>query len=40
MDALAGVHQKVKSSVVPDATRQMVSRLITDGSKRGIETFS
>lgn len=25
MDALAGVHQKIKSSVVPESTRQMVS---------------
>lgn len=25
MDALAGVHQKVKSSAIADATRQMVS---------------
>ena len=25
MDSLAGVHQKIKSSVVPESTRQMVS---------------
>lgn len=28
MDALAGVHQKIKSSAVPDATRQMVNTVI------------
>jgi len=38
MDSLAGVHQKVKSSVVPDTTRQMVSPLFTDSSRRGIES--
>ncbi len=28
MDALAGIHQKVKGSLVPDATRQMVRFLL------------
>lgn len=32
MEALAGVHQKIKSSVVPDATRQMVSVPFRSGS--------
>ena len=39
MDALAGVHQKVKTSVVPDSTRQMVSRLFIDGSKGALNLF-
>ncbi|KAH0590136.1 hypothetical protein H2248_000313 [Termitomyces sp. 'cryptogamus'] len=34
MEALAGVHQKVKSSVVPDATRQMVSTVFATGEGR------
>ncbi|KNZ77637.1 Nuclear pore complex protein Nup93 [Termitomyces sp. J132] len=34
MEALAGVHQKVKSSVIPDATRQMVSTVFATGEGR------
>lgn len=39
MDALAGVHQKVKSSIVPDATRQMASTYLTFTSYVTIDSF-
>ncbi len=36
MDALAGAHQKIKSSVVPETTRQMVSFNIVCGDRYSV----